>query len=143
MKKYSRPVVFWCRLPIWAKMSISTYIILELFFAYMIFLRHGKPTYFGGTPETIMGYLGIGIVIVIGLAFYTKFVMAVWDSKNFPAQVFSAAFYGPYLWVYGALKFIVTYPCRHYHEIKKPVPQKKKNLNSEDELDFDEEWIWD
>ncbi|MBP2134371.1 hypothetical protein J2128_002337 [Methanomicrobium sp. W14] len=80
-------------------------------------------------------------MVVVGLAYNAKSVMAVWDQRQFSTQIISAGFAGPYLWMYRIIEYIVKLPCRHYHEEKKEPPKKKPH--NPGELDFDDEWVWD
>jgi hypothetical protein len=134
---------FWCKIPLWLRICIVTYLVLETIFIFILISMKECQTKFGGLPESIVGFSFVSVLCVIGLAYYTKSAMVMWDTGKSGIQVYLAAFQGIGLLGYSVLKFIVTLPCRNVN-IKNECPKKKKRAIKKDgELDFDEEWVWD
>ena len=136
-------VFFWCKIPLWLRMCIVTFLVLETIFIFVLFSMKDCQTKFGGLAESVAGFSFVSVLCVLGLAYYTKSAMVMWDAGNSGIRAYLAAFRGIELLGYSVLKSIVTLPCRGVN-IKNECPEKKKRtLKKDGELDFDEEWVWD
>ena len=136
-------VFFWCKIPLWLRMCIVTYLVLETIFIFILISMKDCQTKFGGLAKSVVGFSFVSVLCVLSLAYYTKSAMVMWDAGKSGTRAFLAAFQGIELLCYSILKLIVTLPCRGVN-LKNECPEKKKRAPKKDgELDFDEEWIWD